>query len=88
VAPFWRCSRKAPSIQIKNVPPEVHEALQRRARNAGKSMQEFLLDELKLISRQEAVDEIFEAGRNSGIGFQRGYIAELIREERDARDRG
>lgn len=51
-------------------------------------MQEFLLEELVLISRQGLVDEIFEEARSSGIKLEPGQAARMIREERDARDRG
>lgn len=87
VAPFWRYSECMPSIQIKHVPPEVHRALQHRARLAGKSMQEFLSDELVLIAQQEVVDEIFEEARRSGIQLEPGQVAKVIREERERRDR-
>ena len=35
-----------PSIQVKDVPDEVHAVLRRRAAAAGKSLQEYLLDRL------------------------------------------
>lgn len=36
-----------PSVQIKNVPDEVHRVLRQRAANAGQSLQEFLLTQLE-----------------------------------------
>lgn len=87
VAPFWRYHQIVTSIQIKNVPQEVHESLQRRARLAGQSLQEFLLEELRMISRQEVLDEIFERARNGRFELQPGQAAGWIREDRESRDR-
>ncbi len=35
-----------PSVQIKNVPPDVHQILRDRAGKAGQSLQAYLLAEL------------------------------------------
>lgn len=74
-----------PSIQVKNVPPEIHEALQKRARLAGKSMQEFLLGELELISRQAVVEGIFDEARRSGVSLEPGQVRQWILEAREDR---
>lgn len=66
-APFWRYHRDMPSIQIKNVPDEVHEALQRKAKTSGQSLQEFLQAELRKIADRATMAEIFERTRADGV---------------------
>jgi hypothetical protein len=61
-----------PSIQVKDVPEEVHAVLRRRAAAAGQSLQEYLLARLRDDARTLTVEELFErieyrtAGR---VGF-------------------
>ncbi len=73
-----------PSIQIKNVPPEVHRVLRRRASDAGQSLQEYLLSLLAEYAKEETLDEVLErAGSRSGgrVGF--AFAAETQREDRE-----
>lgn len=75
-----------PSVQIKNVPDDVHQVLQRRAAAAGQSMQEYLLLRLTVDARTEALDEVLErAGQRAGgrVGFAEAVDA--LRAERDPR---
>jgi antitoxin FitA len=61
-----------PSIQVKDVPEEVHAVLRRRAAAAGQTLQEYLLARLRDDARALTVEELFErieyrtAGR---VGF-------------------
>lgn len=84
VAPFWRYSQGMPSIQIKNVPEDVHRALQGRARSSGKSLQEFLLGQLQEIADREVMDEIFERARDRKIDLAPAEIVRMIREDRES----
>jgi antitoxin FitA len=75
-----------PSVQIKNVPPDVHRVLKRRAAEAGMSLQEYLLAELTEQARQPTLDEVLErAGGRSGGSVPLDYAAEAIRAERGGR---
>jgi antitoxin FitA len=75
-----------PSIQIKNVPPEVHSALRRRAAAAGQSMQEYLLGQLTRQAETETLDEVLDRiSTRSGSLVTRDFIVESIREERERR---
>jgi antitoxin FitA len=75
-----------PSVQIKNVPPDVHRVLKRRAAEAGMSLQEYLLAELTEQARQPTLDEVLErAGGRSGGSVPLDYAVEAIRAERDGR---
>jgi plasmid stability protein len=76
-----------PSIQIKNVPPDVHRTLRRRAAEAGKSLQEYLLAELTEQARQPTLEEIFRdiEKERTGVRVDLDEIVRLIREDRDSR---
>lgn len=61
-----------PNVLIRDVPPEVHAALQRRAHAAGQSLQQFLLGELDRLSRGESMaDVLARISRHRGgrVGF-------------------
>jgi antitoxin FitA len=47
-----------PTIQVKNVPPEVHAALRHRAIDAHQSLQEYVLALLVREARRPTVDEV------------------------------
>jgi antitoxin FitA len=49
-----------PNVQIRDVPPNVHEALIRRAESAGQSLQQFLSGQLAAIAATPTIDEILE----------------------------
>lgn len=75
-----------PSIQVKDVPDEVHATLRQRAAAAGQSLQEYLLARLVDDASTPTLDEVLDraGGRAGGsIGFGAGVTA--IRADRDAR---
>ena len=75
-----------PSIQVKDVPEDVHAVLRRRAAAAGQSLQEYLLAQLTSVARTETLDEVLERveHRTGGrVGFS--AAARAVRAERDAR---
>jgi hypothetical protein len=45
------------TIQVKHVPDDVHQVLQRRAKAAGQSLQEYLLAQLADHARQPSLEE-------------------------------
>ena len=49
-----------PNVQVRDVPPEVHEALLRRAASAGQSLQQFLAGQLAAIAETPTVDEVLD----------------------------
>lgn len=74
-----------PSIQVKDVPVEVHATLRRRAAAAGQSLQEYLLDRLIDDASQPTLDEILDraGGRAGGrAGFD--DAARAVRADRAA----
>ena len=73
------------SIQVQNVPGDVHRTLRRRAGGAGQSLQEYLLDLLCEQARTPTLDEMLErAGSRAGgnIGFEASVAS--VRADRDA----
>jgi antitoxin FitA len=76
-----------PSIQIKNVPPDVHRILKSRAAEEGMSLQEYLLAKLTEEARQPTPKEFWErVGQRTGGGsLTLKEAVEYIRAERDAR---
>jgi hypothetical protein len=68
-----------PSIQIRNVPEDVHRTLRVRAAEAGMSLSEYLLDRISRDARRPTVAEVIErAGRRSG-GASVEQIVEAVR---------
>lgn len=48
-----------PNILVRDVPDEVHAALQRRAEQRGQSLQQYLAGELVRLAERPSVDELF-----------------------------
>ena len=57
-----------PNVQVRDVSPEVHEALLRRAALAGQSLQQYLMAQLARIAATPTLDEVLDRieGRNKG----------------------
>lgn len=72
------------AIQVRNVPDDVHSALQRRADTAGQSMQEYLLELLRQHTARPTIAEwLEEAGSDSGGS---GTFEQIVRGQRAERD--
>ncbi|CAN5607774.1 hypothetical protein BH23ACT7_BH23ACT7_24100 [soil metagenome] len=74
----------AKTIQIRNVPDDVHRTLRVRAAEAGLSMSEYLLREVTHVASRPAVAEILRRGaeRRGGQGPTVEEITRVIRELR------
>jgi antitoxin FitA len=86
MALLWRYFERMPSIQVKDVPDDVHAVLRRRAAAAGQSLQEYLLARLSDDAQTPTVEEVLERieHRTGGrIGFT--TAARAVRSDRDAR---
>ena len=56
-----------PSVQIKNVPDDVHRILRRRAAAAGQSLQEYLLARLTDEAQRDTLEDVLaRAGGRAG----------------------
>ena len=86
VAPEWRYGGTVPSIQVKDVPDDVHATLRRRAAAAGQSLQEYLLARLTDAARTPTLDEVLDrAGGRAGGRAPLDAAARAVRADRDAR---
>jgi hypothetical protein len=75
-----------PSVQIKDVPPETHAVLVRRARAAHQSLQEYLRSHLIHEAASPTLDEVLDraAARSGGrVTFEQAVQA--LRADRDGR---
>lgn len=75
-----------PSVQIKDVPVEVHEVLRRRAALAHQSLQEYMRSWLIAETSRPTLDEVLEraGGRSGGSVPLKAGVATL-RHDRDRR---
>jgi antitoxin FitA len=75
-----------PSIQVKDVPDDVHATLRRRAAAAGMSLQEYLLARLVDETNTPTLDEVLDrAGGRAGGRASVKAAVKAVRAERDAR---
>jgi len=81
---LWRWCRH--SIQIKDVPEDVHATLRQRAAMARQSLQEYLLSRLiEEASRQTLPEVLDRAGGRSGGSVSFKAAAKVVRSDRDRR---
>jgi len=74
-----------PSVQIKDVPPDVHSVFRQRAAAAGQSLQEYLLGRLVAEARRPTLDELLtRAEGRAGGSTPLTEATRLIRKDRDA----
>jgi antitoxin FitA len=72
-----------PNVLVRDVPEDVHTALQRRAEQRGQSLQQYLAAELRRLAQRPSVDEVLDRiERHSGgrVGLQEA--ADDLAEER------
>lgn len=77
------------TIQIRHVPDEVHEKLQRRATNAGQSLQQHMLEAVCREAEMAAVEELLARNRAEAMAYGENeldleLIVEIIREDRES----
>ena len=78
------------TIQIRDVPDDVHRIHRRRAAQAGMSLQEFLLAELIDSARARTPAEVVaevdqQLQATDGEGFSATSSVDLVRADRDRR---
>jgi antitoxin FitA len=74
------------NVLIRDLPDDVHAALQRRAERRGQSLQQYLAGELRRLAVQPTVEEVLEQidqRRGGSVGL--AQAAEDLREERARR---
>lgn len=72
------------SVQIRNVPEGVHRNLKVRAAQAGKSLSDYLLEEVIAFAEKPPVEEILRrAGARRGDSPSIEMIVEAVRAGRE-----
>jgi antitoxin FitA len=73
------------TIQVRNVPDEVHRELRGRAARAGVSLSDYVLEELERVAERPAISDVLRAAgeRPGGAG-----AADVVDAVRSGRDRG
>ena len=68
-----------PNVLVRDLPDDVHAALQRRAERQGQSLQQYLAAELGRLVDRPTPDELFariDRRRGGRVGFDRA-VADL-----------
>jgi len=71
------------TIQVRNVPDDVHRALRTRAAAAGLSLSDFALGELERAARRPPVAVVLERARSRTGGADGDAIVAAVRSGRD-----
>ena len=72
-----------PNLLVRDLPADVHAALQRRAERRGQSLQQFLSSELRKLAERPSPDEVLDRiERRSGGQVGLRQAAEDLGEER------
>jgi len=74
-------------IQLRNVPDELHRKLKARAARAGKSLSDYLLEQIKREAEAPTNEELMERLAALPPVKTRLSAAEILRQERAKRDR-
>ena len=71
------------TIQVRNVPDDVHRALRTRAATKGVSLSDFALGELERVAEHPPVSELLQRVRSRAGGAQGDAIVAAVRAGRD-----
>jgi plasmid stability protein len=75
-----------PNVLVRDLPDDVHAALQRRAERRGQSLQQFLTSELRRLAERPSVEEVLDRiERRTGGQVGLRQAAEDLDEERSQR---
>lgn len=71
-------------IQVRNVPDSIHRALKAKAALAGKSLSDWILEELEALSALPTEEELLKRLREAEPFAMKHSSAKIIRKDRDA----
>jgi hypothetical protein len=75
-----------PNVLVRDIPDDVHAALQRRAEQRGQSLQQYLAGELKRLAGRPSLEEVLDRiDRRRGGRVGLAQAAADIDAERSAR---
>jgi plasmid stability protein len=73
----------AKMIQVRNVPDSIHRALKAKAALAGKSLSDWILEELKALAALPSEEELLERLREAEPFAMKRSSSRIIRKGRD-----
>jgi antitoxin FitA len=73
------------TLQVRNVPDDLHTTLKVRAAQAGMSLSEFVLAELRRVAERPTRRELLDRIRSRPKARRSVNAAALVRSERDTR---
>jgi plasmid stability protein len=73
------------TLQVRNVPDELHRTLKVRAAQSGQSLSEFVLAELRRVAERPTRAELLDRIRSRPRVRGSVDAAAVVRDERDAR---
>ena len=73
----------AKTIQIRNVPPDVHRTLRTRAAAAGESLSSYILAEIVLLAERPPIADVLARAELRGPGASTDAIVSAVRAGRD-----
>ena len=83
---LWRHYGAVPSVQIKDVPDDIHAVLRQRAAAAHQSLQEYLRSRLIAEASRPTLEEILDrAGGRSGGSVPLESAVSKLRDDRARR---
>jgi hypothetical protein len=71
------------TIQVRNVPDDVHRALRTRAAAAGVSLSDYALGELERVAQHPPVADVLARARSRAGGTSTEAIVAAVRHGRD-----
>jgi len=72
------------NVLVRDVPEDVHTALQRRAELRGQSLQQYLSGELRRLAERPSIEEVLDRiSRHRGGRVGLSQAVEDLAEERD-----
>ena len=74
----------AKMIQVRNVPESIHRALKAKAALAGRSLSDWILEELEALAALPSEEELLERLRENEPFAMKQSSAKMIRKDRDA----
>lgn len=75
------------TIQVKNVPPELHRELRRRAERGGMTVRDYVLALIERDQRRPTLDEWLEEVTADEAVALGEPAAEIVRADREERER-
>jgi plasmid stability protein len=66
-----------PHVLVRDLPPDVHAKLQRRAEQHGQSLQQYLATELRQLAERPTIDEVIsriERRTGGKVGLEQAAI--------------